>query len=152
MRLHINNDALVAFTKNLDKMHRSALPVAIRGTLNDAVYDVKTNTMPKKAMEFKKRSPNFFKANSKFEKATGFNVNTMQATVGFYENKLAHQNTNYAVKDLEQQEHGGNIAKKTMIAMRTARVGNKMVRASDRLSAIKKLDFVKVSSSGNIES
>jgi hypothetical protein len=148
LRLYINNDSLKAFTKNLEKMHRSALPVAIRGTLNDAVYDVKTKTMPRTASEFKKRQPNFFKANSKFEKAVGFDVPTMKATVGFYENKLAHQSTNYAVKDLEQQEYGGAIKKKSLIAMRTARVNNKMVMANARLSSLKGKTFIKVSSIG----
>lgn len=148
MRLYINNESLEAFTKNLEKMHRSALPVAIRGTLNDAVYDVKTNTMPKTALEFKKRQPNFIKANSKFEKAEGFNVNSMRATVGFYENKLSHQSTNYAVKDLEQQEYGGIIKKKSLIPMKPARINNKMVRASDRLAAIKSQNFVRASSIG----
>lgn len=133
-------------------MHKSALPIAIRGTLNDAVYNVKTDTMPKKANEFKKRSPNFFKANSKFENATGFNVNTMKATVGFFENKLSNAGTNYAIKDLEQQEHGGAISNKTFIAQKGARINNKMVRANARLDAIKGQKYIKVSNHGKTKS
>jgi hypothetical protein len=137
MQLHINSDSVRDFTKVLQQMHKSAFPMAVRGTLNDAVYNVKTDTMPKKAAEFKKRSPNFFKANSKFEKAEGFNVNSMKATVGFFENKLANASTNYAVKDLEQQEFGGPIKNKTFIAQKGARVNNKMVRANARMDAFK---------------
>lgn len=137
MNIEVNTSHITEHAKRLSEISRSALPVAIRGTLNDAVYDVKTRTMPKSAEVFKKRKPNFFKANSKFDKATGFNISSMKATVGFYENKLVHQNTNYAVKELEEQEKGGVIEHKTFIAMRPARVGNKMVRANARLGAIK---------------
>jgi len=137
MLLNIDTTNISEHAQRLVDINRSALPVSIRGTLNDAVYDVKTRTMPKSAQVFKKRQNNFFKANSKFDKATGFNINSMKATVGFYENKLVHANTNYAVKELEEQEHGGVIEHKAFIAMKPARVGNKMVRANARLAAIK---------------
>jgi hypothetical protein len=139
LKININSDAVVAHTNRLEKMHRSALPVAIRGTLNDAAFDTKTRTMPKSANQFKKRSPNFFKANSKFEKAVGFDVNSMKSIVGFYENKLTSKSTNYSVKDLEQQEHGGTIKKKSLIAMRPARSNNKLVRPAFRLNNLNKL-------------
>lgn len=137
MNFKINTIPLEHHAERLNEINRSALPVSIRGALNDAVYDVKIRTMPKSAEVFKKRQNNFFKANSKFDKATGFNISSMKATVGFFENKLVHANTNYAVKELEEQEHGGVIEHKAFIAMRPARVGNKMVRANARLSAIK---------------
>lgn len=123
MIINIDNSQVKAYAQKLEEMSRSAFPVSVRETLNDAVYDVKTRTMPKNAEAFKKRQPNFFKANSKFEKAQGFNVDGMKSTVGFYENKLVHQSTNFAVKDLEQQEHGGEIDSKAFIPMRGARVG-----------------------------
>lgn len=123
-------------------MHKSALPSAIRNTLNNAVYDVKTNTMPKSAKEtFVNRSNNFFKSQSKFDKAEGFNVNTMKATVGFIEGGLKGGN-NYAVKDLEQQEYGGRINRKSFIPLKQARVGgsaNNMVKSAHRLTNIQKV-------------
>jgi hypothetical protein len=137
MNVNVDTTHIVEHANRLAEINRSAYPVSIRGTLNDAVYDVKTRTMPKSAEVFKKRQNNFFKANSKFDKATGFNINSMKATVGFYENKLVHANTNYSVKELEEQEHGGVIEHKAFIAMRPARIGNKMVRANARLAAIK---------------
>lgn len=150
MSITINHIAITEQIARLKTLHRSALPLAIRGTLNDAVYDVKTKTMPEKAKVFKKRQPNFFKANSKFEKATGFNVKNMKATVGFYENKLVDASTNYAVKDLEEQELGGKIDKKTFIAQKGARVGNKQVRNDLRRNKLKQSTFFKTSSSGKV--
>ena len=68
MKINVNNRAIVAYTNTLENMHRSALPNTVRNTLNNAVYDVKTNTMPNSANDtFKKRSPNFFKSQSRFE-------------------------------------------------------------------------------------
>ena len=150
MSVTINHIAITEQIARLKTLHRSALPLAIRGTLNDAVYNVKTVTMPNTAKVFKKRQPNFFKANSKFEKATGFNTKTMKATVGFYENKLVDASTNYAVKDLEEQELGGKINKKTFIAQNGARMGNKQVRNDFRRSVLKQSTFFKTSSSGKV--
>lgn len=134
MRLNINTDAVVKFTNTLEKMHKSALPAAVRGALNKAVFDVKTKTMPAKAKStFEQRSPNFFKANSRFENATGFNVNQMKATVGFV-------GKSYAVKELEEQERGGTIGHRSYIPMKSSRVSQnnaKAVRAANRLSRIK---------------
>jgi hypothetical protein len=126
LQLNINSDAVVAFTNKLEKMKRSALPSAIRGALNKTAFHVKTDTMQKYAdKSFKKRAPNFFKANSSVERATGFDIKTMKATVGFIDDKLKNKSTNYAVKDLEQQEYGGEINKKDFIAQKKARTGNK---------------------------
>lgn len=143
MQIQIHTE-IFEHAKTLNEINRSALPIAIRGTLNDAVYDVKTRTMPKSAEVFKKRQNNFLKANSKFEKAQGFNVDGMKATIGFYENKLAHANTNFAVKDLEQQEYGGEIDSKTFIPMRGARVsGTGITKSKFRRGQMK--DFVDAS-------
>lgn len=139
MRLNINTDAVVRFTNQLEQMHRSALPSAIRGALNDAVFNVKTVTMPKQANVFKKREPNFFKANSKFENAVGFDINKMQATVGFFENKLQNRATNHAVEDLEEQEKGGSIDGRSFVAMKAARAGRGKVRPNARMANIKKV-------------
>lgn len=148
MQLRVNYNPIERHSLLLQGLHRSAYPTAIRASLNDAVFDVKTNTMPLKAKVFKKRQPNFFRANSKFEKAQGFNVSTMKAVVGFFENKLADASTNYAVKDLEEQEKGGTIKRKSLIAMRGARKNNKNVKDDFRLKKLKGKKFVKTSSTG----
>ncbi len=142
MQLNINSNAVVAHTNRLESMHRSALPNAIRNTLNDVAMDVKKNTMPTETgKQFKKRTPNFFKANSRVEFAKGWNVNSMKSTIGFIEGGLKGGN-NYAVKDLEQQEDGGVIGGKSLIPLNTARSGNsynKNVKSNVRLTNIQKI-------------
>jgi hypothetical protein len=142
MKLNINTDAVVIFTNKLEKIHRSALPVAVRASLNSAAFDVKKRTLLKETSEsFTIRQKNFFKANSRVEQAQGFNMNTMRATIGMVEGGLKGGN-NYAVKDLEQQERGGTIKGKAFIPLKAARVGGsdiKVVRPQNRLSAINKV-------------
>lgn len=146
VELNINTDAVVKFTNILEGMKKSALPNAVRGSLNNAVFDVKTNTMPTKAGQaFIKRSPNFFKANSSFEKASGWDIAKMEARVGFTSDKLQGGN-NYAVKDLEQQESGGVIGGRSFIPLKDARQGgnyNKLVKPNARLGKIMAKNMVR---------
>lgn len=141
IQLNVNTDAVKAYTKKLEQLNRSAFPVAVRGALNNAAFDVKQNTMPKTSKEdFENRQPNFFKANSTVNMATGFDVRTMKAEVGFMQGKLKGPD-NFSVKDLEQQEEGGTIGGKTFIPTIYARKGNnhsQPVRANARLEKIKK--------------
>lgn len=141
MQLNINSDAAVTHTNRLEKFSRSALPNAIRATLNSAAFDVKKNTMPESAAEeFTLRAPSFFKANSRVEMAKGFNVDDMKATVGFV--PKGGPGSDHAVEELEQQEYGGEIDARSFIAMDTARIGgsnDKRVRPVSRLGSIKKI-------------
>jgi hypothetical protein len=140
MRLNINTDEAVVFTNKLEQLASHALPTAIRGTLNDTAFKMKTSTMPKKAKAmFEERQPNFFKANSRVEVATGMDIKTMASTVGFISSGLHNSSTNYAVKDLEQQEHAGIIkgrSFKPLAAARRGGTGN--VRANARISQLLK--------------
>ena len=135
--ININSDAAVRHTARLDRLHRSALPVAVRNTLNKAAFDVKKESMPSVAKKtFVERSPNFFKANSKVTPATGFNVSSMKATVGF----VSKSGNDKSVDDLEQQEHGGQIGGRSLVALKQARSGsswNKRVRANLRMGKIR---------------
>lgn len=143
--LDINTDEVVRFTATLEKLRKSALPNAIRGTLNDGAFDVKQKTMPAQAhADFIKRSPNFFKANSSVDKATGFDVRNMRATIGFIESRLRLGGNNYAVKDLEQQEHSGSLGGKSFIPLDSARVNGyaSLVKPANRLSKILKSNIV----------
>ena len=133
--------AVVAYTNQLEKLRKSALPGAVRGTLNSAAFDVKQRSMPASAeASFKNRQPNFFRANSKVDMATGNDIDTMKATVGFVEGGLRGGN-NYAVRDLEQQEHGGIIDKKSFVPTDASRKGGKLtpVRPINQLGRIKKM-------------
>lgn len=144
MKVIINTDAAVIFTNKLEQLHRSGLPSAIRGTLNKLALHTKKETLLSSAKTtFKKRhSGNFWKAFSKVDFATGFNLKTMAATVGFTEQGLKGDN-NYAVKDLLQQEEGGVISGRSYIPLEKSRSGNnKPVRKMNMISNIRKKGIV----------
>lgn len=139
MQLNINSDAVVAHTAKLERLHRTALPRAILVSLNAAAFDVKTNTMPKSAKRFIQRSPTFFKATSKVAPAKGFDIKSMQATVGFIPPSNAKEKGG-ATKNLEQQEHSGTIGHRAFIPMKQARAGgswNRNVSPKNRMAAIR---------------
>lgn len=141
MQLNINSHEVVKFTNTLEKLHKSALPVAIRGALNKTAFNVKQNTMPNQAEKtFVNRQKNFFKANSRVEMAKGFDIKQMEAVVGFTEGGLKGDN-NYAVKDLEQQERGGTIKGRSFIPTDVARGGDnsRPVRPGNRLAGINRI-------------
>lgn len=146
IQLNVNTDAVKAYTEKLAKLSRSAFPVAVRGALNNAAFDVKQNTMPKSAdAAFTKRSPNFFKATSTVDMAKGFDVTSMQSRVGFDEGKAKSAGNKQAVSELEQQEHGTKIEDHSWTPLKSARVGNsenKLVRANARLRKIKEQKIV----------
>ena len=63
MVLNINTDALVHYTNQLEKLHKSALPVAIRGSLNDVAFEMKKFNMPRIAKEtFTERKKKLFQS------------------------------------------------------------------------------------------
>lgn len=151
IQFHINTDATVRFTNKLEKLRKSALPVAIRGTLNDTAFYMKKLEMPRQAKgTFIERAPKFFTANSRVEKATGFDINTMQSTMGMVESGLHNKSTNYAVKDLEQQESGGTIDGRSFKPLPAARRGGRgVVRPNARISQIKNIIDAKDSRGSN---
>jgi hypothetical protein len=137
----LDNSAVVAYVNRLEKLKKSALPNAIRNTLNSAAFDVKQNTMPSSAdKNFVKRKPNFFKANSKVVMAKSGDVKSMKAVVGFTSSNA--QYNNFAVEELEQQEHGGRIGKRTLIPLDFSRSGQShggQVLPSNRVRVIKNI-------------
>jgi hypothetical protein len=136
MQFHIDSSAIAGHVQVLKELHKSAFPVVVRQTLTKAAKDVKTDTMPKEAQRFASRKPNFFKANSAYTPADGFDIDTMRATVGF---KPKSGDKSHAVEDLEQQEHGGEIANRAFIALpgaRTSKAWKGMVRKGQRMADI----------------
>lgn len=115
---NINTDAAVVMTNKLEKLHRSALPVAIRRTLDGAAFDVKKRTLLSTTEKtFEQRKKTFFKAKSRVFKAKGFNVKTMKSTIGFIDGD------EQAVDDLEKQEKGGKIGGRSFVPLKSARKG-----------------------------
>lgn len=137
MTLNVNANAVVKLTIKLEKLNRSAFPLAVRGTLNSAALDMKQKTIITSTDDnFTKRKPSFFKAASKVNFASGFAVNSMQSEVGF-------KGDSQAVDDLEQQEKGGDIGGRAFVAMNPARVSSaykKNIRPNARLKALKIVD------------
>lgn len=137
MHIIIDTSAAKRHVVRLKHMHRSAFPVVVRQTLNKAAFDVKTTTMPQTSQVFIHRKPTFFKANSKVVQATGFNLNSMQATIGFVP-KADTKDT--SVSDLEQQEHGGDISGRAFIPLKQNRIGNSWtgnVRTAGRYRSVR---------------
>jgi len=136
MQLNVNTDATVVLTNKLEKLSRSAFPVAVRNTLNSAAFDMKKDTILKSAEDnFVQRKPTFFKANTKVETAKGFSISRMAASVGF-------TGKSQAVDDMEQQEKGGKIDGRSFVPLDSARTGNsnsKNIRPNARLKNIKKI-------------
>lgn len=117
MRFNVNNGANILLTKQLKQMHRSNFPIAVRETLNSAAFDMKRSTLPSVVKrKFTQRRKTFFRARSKVFKAKGFDLNSMQSTVGFVGN-------DQAVDNLEQQEFGGKIGSRDFLTTNIARIG-----------------------------
>lgn len=137
MKIDVHSDGIVAYTNTLEKLHRAAFPNAVRNTLTDLAFETKLkNLIPTTEKEFTIREKTFFKANSSVEKAKGFDMRSMESLVGMRSNRPKGAN-DYAVKDLEKQEHGGTITNKTFIASYGARIGKKgKVRSAMRLNTL----------------
>lgn len=107
-QININTDAFVVLANKLEQLNRSALPVAVRQTLNAAAFDVKNKSLQDSANKnFIRRSPNFFKTFSGVNKATGWSINSMQAAVGMTDQGKVSART--AVSHMDIQEQGGAI-------------------------------------------
>lgn len=137
--LNIDSDAVVAYTATLERMSKSALPVAVRSALNSTAFDVKKNTMPMESKVFVHRAPTFFKATSKVKPATGFAISEMAAIVGFIPQVSAKEKGG-ATKDLEQQENSGIIGGRAFVPLAKARAGGsyqRRVKSDLTMTAIK---------------
>ena len=136
--LNINTDAVVAYTNRLEKLRKSDLPIAIRNALSKAAFETKTKSLLKISSSiFTNRNKTFFKAKSRFKRAVGFDIDKMKATVGMVD--LRRSGNDHAVRNLEQQEHGGRIGGKSFIPTDKARAGgnpSKPVAPRNRISRI----------------
>jgi len=141
VRLDINTDAAVNFSDKLERMSRSALPNAVRNTLNSAAFDVKKVTMPlSAASEFTQRRKTFFKAKSRVGMAKGWDINQMNSKIGFIGG-----GDNQAVRDLKEQEYGGQIKGRAFIPLEPARISNsitKNVRGKFKVKNIRNVDKI----------
>lgn len=154
--IDINTEGIVEHADRLETMHKSAFPSAVRESLNGLAFRMKgvkgrQGEVEKQAIKiFHRRYKGFIKRVTAVKKAEGFDIEKMGATVGFDRSKLRGGNK-AAVDDLEQQEEGGKIEKRTMIPTRYARTGKqhtRPVRKKYRLSQINDLVDAKENKKG----
>lgn len=134
MQLDVNTAQVIKFTDKLDKISRSALPVAVRQTLNNAAFETKRLVPIISSGKFITRNKSFFRSLTIVNKAGGFDINTMSSEIGIsnVKDKIA--------SGLEKQEYGGTIKSRNLIAMDGARTsGNnaKSIKKINNLSNIK---------------
>lgn len=107
--ISIEHKEMGELTKKLNNISKSALPIAVRNTLNNAAFDDKKNSLQKSARKNfpGMKSPQFFKTFSRVEKATGLDIKKMQSVMGITD--LGKRSARNAVENLKKQEFGGII-------------------------------------------
>ncbi|WP_181899556.1 hypothetical protein [Flagellimonas nanhaiensis] len=135
---NVNMDAAIALTAKLERINRSAFPVAVRQTLNDAAFTTKKMVPKVAAQKFTTRQKNFFKAFTIVNKAEGYNVNRMVAETGINSNKP--RGTKVAV-GLEQQEKGGTVMGRKFVPHNKARVSGSFHKKVSKLNLLTSLKY-----------
>lgn len=125
---------LIDFSFKLSRIHKAALPNAVRFSLNDAAKDVKFNTLQKHAKkEFKQKKPSFFKAFSGHQLASGYDISKMKSTAGMIKenpksplkNKKSRAST-----DIREQQTAGTIERKSYMFSKESRGSKGLVKKS----------------------
>lgn len=134
----INTDAHIKLTAKLGALHKSALPVAVRGTLNNAAFETKKFLPKTAARKFVTRNKSFFRAFSSVNKAGGFSINNMSAEVGINPSRGSK-----VAEGLEKQETGGTINGRKLVPHDKGRVSGshgKRLRKKNRFGNISIVD------------
>jgi len=134
--ININTTELVELTNKLEKLKRSDLPLTVRGTLNDAAFDMKTKEIePVFKQKFITRKKTFIRSHTAFNKCLNtFDLKAMYSEAGVIKGKSESGD------QLINQEFGGRENKRDFIPTKQARVGNsniKTIRKANRLNQIK---------------
>lgn len=125
-KFNINNADVVELTNRLEKIHKSAMPVSVRGALNDAAFDMKKNQLGKTFdSDFTIRKKTFIRSHSAFNRSKNtFNINEMSSEAGIIKGKSKSGD------ELEIQETGGSLSGRKSIVTPEARIsksGQKLV-------------------------
>ena len=88
-KFDVNTSGIISLTAKLEALNKSAFPSAVRATLSDGAVEMKKkNILESAEKNMKVKAPNFFKANTGFERAKfNRNIENMQASVGFVNNR-----------------------------------------------------------------
>lgn len=147
---NIDDHEFIKLTNKLDKLNRSALPVAVRSTLNDVAFKARKGEIPisfKKEFEVKKSG--FINSHLRVNKCKNtFEIDEMVSEAGVIKGKSV------AGDNLKAQEFGESIKKKN-IALAGARTGNNLktlvskkyyirnIRAKENVPKWKNQEFIR---------
>lgn len=103
---NIDSSQIQLFKQKLEKIHRSAVPVAVRQSLNEAAYQMKSVILPSEFKnDFTIRRPTFVKSHSAFTRSKNtFEIQYMSSECGIIRGKSISGNR------LELQERGGVVS------------------------------------------
>lgn len=124
----VNTAGIIHLTDRLERLNRSAFPSAVRATLSDAAFEMKSkNILESAKRNMKVKAPNFFKANTGVERARfNRNVEAMKATSGFTNKRgvKANKAVNYGMEANEV----GDTDDTGMMYKKATRSGRGLVR------------------------
>jgi hypothetical protein len=126
-----------AWTASLERVHRAALPNAVRFTLNDAAFEARLMIPESAKDEFEVRREAMFNRLAFVKKAGGFDIDKMEASVGI---KKGVSRLDHVAEGLATQETGGTVQKpRSFIPLQNARKGKNhknLVRPAKRIGRI----------------
>lgn len=132
---NINQEAVIQYTHKLSKLHKSDLPLAVRGALNDVAFEAKKKVPKFFESEFIVRKKTFLRSHTGVIKCPNtFDLKQMVSQFGIIKGK------SNAGDNLVHQEYGGIIADSEFIPMKPARIGGnerKLVSKRNYLRNIK---------------
>lgn len=133
--INVNSNNLVRLTDKLEKLGRSNLPLAVRSTLNDAAFDMKTKKIqPIFNQKFTTRKKNFIRSHTAFNKSPNtFNLAAMNSHAGIIRGK------SNSGDELVNQEFSGTIKNREYIATEQARIGKSKIRTLSRKNRLLKV-------------
>lgn len=138
IQFSVNTDASILLTAKLERLRKTAFPSAVRATLSDGAFSMKKSGILDSAKKnLTVRNKTVFKKFTGVERAKGYNINTMSATVGFID-KDGVKGSKVA-KGMESSEVGGvdRDGAMYMMATRTSKNRNRLVRKASRFNKSK---------------
>jgi hypothetical protein len=136
----VNTDASIILTAKLERLSKSAFPSAVRSTINDAAFEMKkSNILDSAKRNMTVRNPSFFKKFTGVKRASGFNVSSMYAEVGFKNTDPNPIKGRKAIEGMEHNEEGGsdNTGAMYLGKARTSNTLKKLVRRKSRFDKSK---------------
>ena len=143
MNVKIDISASKGLKKKLGKISKTTFPKVVKETLTKGAYINKTEELPKSGKQkFTTREPTFLKANTKYEKASGTTVSTMQSkTYAFQKPSPKAGKTAKEISNLDEQESGGKTKVGKFVPLKAARVSGSYKKRIKPNARVKQLDL-----------